>query len=315
MEKKGPGSRPLLAAVLTVALWASAFPGIRAGLQSYSPLHLALLRYAAAALTLSSYALAKHMRLSPWRDLVKMALLGLVGIAFYGVALNLGEVSVPAAVASFLINTGPVFVALEGRIWLGERLHRTGWLGIFISFCGIAVIAWSGASGVTLDLRALLILGAAVAYSLYSVGQKPLLKHYTAVEFTTCAVTASACFLLVFLPGLPEEIKTAPLSNTLAVLYLGIIPAALGYVTWAYALAHVPATRAASFLYLQPLLVLGIAWVWLGEWPSILALVGGVLVLAGVIVMNFRRRATPGEQRLRAHAASVTRSNYSPTER
>src|SRR5262249_32272807 len=142
MEKK-PRLRPLLAAVLTVALWASAFPGIRAGLHSYSPTHLALLRYTTAALALGCYAVAKHMRLPPWRDLLKMALLGLIGIAFYGVALNLGEVSVPAAVASFLINTGPIFIALEARVWLGERLLRVGWLGILISFCGIAVIAWS----------------------------------------------------------------------------------------------------------------------------------------------------------------------------
>jgi drug/metabolite transporter (DMT)-like permease len=314
MENKRGQLRPLLAAVLTVALWASAFPGIRAGLHSYSPVHLALLRYAVAALALGGYAVATHMRLPPWRDLLKMSLLGLVGIAFYGIALNLGEVSVPAAVASFLINTGPIFVALEARVWLGEQLHRVGWLGILISCCGITLIAWSGSSGTTFDLRALLILGAAIAYSLYSVGQKTLLKRYTAVEFATCAVSASACLLLVFLPGLSEEIRAAPLSDTLAVLYLGVVPAALGYVTWAYALAHIPASRAASFLYLQPLLVLSIAWVWLGEFPSLLALAGGVLALAGVVVMNARGRRVIGDSRRRVRPASSAKESYSAPE-
>jgi drug/metabolite transporter (DMT)-like permease len=74
--------------------------------------------------------------------------------------------------------------------------------------------------------------------------------------------------------------------DTLAVLYLGVFPGAIGYVTWAYALAHLSASRAASFLYLQPLLALGIAWVWLGELPAVTALLGGVLVLAGVMVVN-----------------------------
>lgn len=286
MEKKARGLRPFLAAGLTVVLWASAFPGIRAGLHAYSPAHLALLRYAAASLTLGGYALVKHMRLPRWRDLLRIALLGLVGIAYYGVALNTGEVSVPSAVASFLINTGPIFVALEARAWLGERLHRSGWLGILISFSGVAVIAWSGTSGFTFDSRALLIVSAAFAFSLYVVGQKPLLKRYTAVEFSTYAVWASACFLLFFLPGLPEEVRAAPLSDTLAVIYLGVFPAAIGYVSWAYALAHIPASKAASFLYLQPLLVLGIAWIWLGELPSVLAISGGVLVLVGVMVVN-----------------------------
>jgi drug/metabolite transporter (DMT)-like permease len=288
--KKVRDLRPFLAAVLTMVLWASAFPGIREGLHTYSPAHLALLRYAAAALTLGGYALVKRIRLPPWRDLVRISLLGLLGIALYGLALNTGEVSVPSAVASFLINTGPIFVALEARVWLGERLHRLGWLGILISFSGMAVIAWSGTSGFTLDAHALLIVGAAFAFSLYVVGQKPFLKRYTAVEFATYAVSASACGLLFFLPGLPEEVQAAPLSDTLTIIYLGVFPAAIGYITWAYALAHIPASRAASFLYLQPVLVLGIAWVWLGELPSVLALVGGGLVLAGVMVVNTRQR-------------------------
>src|SRR5262249_61676185 len=100
-----------------------------------------------AARSLGCYARRQARRLRQWRALLKTALLGLVGIAFYGVALNTGEVRVPAAVASVLINTSPIFVALEARIWLGERLHRVGWLGILFSFAGVVVIAWSGSSG------------------------------------------------------------------------------------------------------------------------------------------------------------------------
>jgi hypothetical protein len=69
-----------------------------------------------------------------------------------------------------------------------------------------------------------------------------------------------------------------------------VFSGAIGYVSWAYALAHIPASRAASFLYLVPLLALGIAWVWLGELPPLLALPGGALVLAGVMVVNARGR-------------------------
>ncbi len=290
MEHNARDLRPLVVAGLTMVLWASAYPGIRAGLRSYSPVHLAVLRYTAAALTLGGYALVKRLRLPRWRDLLRIALLGLVGIAFYGVALNTGEVSVPSAVASVLINTSPIFVALEARIWLGERLQRLGWLGTLVSFSGVAVIAWRGTLGSTLDARALLIVSAAFAFSLYVVGQKPVLTRYTAVEFATYAVGASACVLLVFSPGLLKEVRAAPLSDTLAVVYLGVFPGAIGYVTWAYALASIPASRAASFLYLQPLLALGIGWVWLGEWPPVLSLLGGVLVLAGVMVVNARGR-------------------------
>src|SRR5262249_3564209 len=192
--------------------------------------------------------------------------------------------SVPSAVASFLINTAPIFVALVARAWLGERLHRLGWLGMLISFSGVAVIAWSGMAGLLLGSHTLLILSAALSFSLYVVGQKPLLTRYTVVEFATYAVWASACCLLFFFPGLPKEMQAAPLPDTFAVIYLGVFPAAIGYIPWAYALAHIPASRTASFLYLQPLLVLGIAWVWLGEWPSWLSLCGRLLVLAALLL-------------------------------
>ena len=68
--------------------------------------------------------------------------------------------------------------------------------------------------------------------------------------------------------------------------YLGVFPAAVGYVTWAYTLARVPAARAASFLYLVPAVTLGIAWIWLGEWLTWLALLGGVIAISGVVIVN-----------------------------
>jgi drug/metabolite transporter (DMT)-like permease len=285
-HKSGPGLRSVLAAGLTVVLWASAFPGIRMGLLAYSPVHLALLRYMVAALTLTGYALATRMRLPRWRDWPGIAVLGMVGIAFYNLALNTGEVTVQAAVASFLITVGPLLVAMEAQIWLSERITRWGWLGMLIGFGGVAVIAFRGMSGFALDPHVLLVLSAALAQSLYFVGQKPLLTRYRAIEFTTYAVWVGACLLLVFLPGLPEEVQEAPIGATIAVIYLGIFPGAIGFVSWAYALSHLPAARVASFLYLVPLLALGISWVWLGELPPILVLLGGLLVLVGVMVVN-----------------------------
>lgn len=280
--------RTLLAAATTVIFWASAFPAIRAGLQAFDPFHLALLRFLFASVALGIYALATRMPLPRRQDVPGLALLGLIGVTLYHGLLNWGEVTVPSAIASFIIAGAPVFMALFATVFFGERLRALGWLGIGISFAGVSVIAFStgGSDGALFDPRALGILGAALAQSIYSVGQKPLLKRYTPIQFTTYAVWFGTLFLLVFAPGLVEEIQAAPIGAIAAVAYMGVFPGALAYGTWSYVLANAPASTAGSFLYLVPAFALVIAFLWLGEVPSLIAIVGGILIIAGVIVVN-----------------------------
>jgi drug/metabolite transporter (DMT)-like permease len=276
----------LLAAGVTVLLWASAFPGIRAGLRSYSPAHVALVRYAVASITLGVYAVATRLPLPRWRDVPGVALTGVIGITVYNVALNSGEVGVPAATASFIVAAAPVFMAIESRLFLGERLRRLGWLGILMSLAGVLAIALGTGGGLGFDAPALLILAAAIAQSVYFVAQKPYLRRYTPAQYTTYAIWAGTLVLLLFSPGLLAEAQKAPVDVSLAVVYLGVFPGAIGYVIWAYALSRMPASTTGSFLYLVPVCALGISWIWLGELASALSIAGGVVVLVGVIVVS-----------------------------
>lgn len=275
----------------TVVLWASAFVAIRAALPAYGPTYLAVLRFLVASTVLAIYALIMRIRLPAWRDLPRIALCGLVGIAGYNLALNTGEQTVTAGAASLLVNTGPIWTALLATVLLGERLRLWGWLGIVVSFAGAAVIAWGEQQGLGLSWGAGLVLLAAIQLSLYSVLQKPLLLRYRPVEVATYAIWAGTLLLLPFAFGLPAVVVAAPLSSTLAAIFLGVGPAALAYIAWAAALARLPAGRASSFLYLVPAFVLLIAWLWLGEVPGMLSLIGGGIAIGGVLIV-----ATLGRQ-------------------
>ncbi len=278
-----------VAVAITVLTWASAFAGIRVGLQAYSPESVALLRYLVAAVALAGYALLTKMSMPRRQDLLAIAALGFVGFTFYNVTLNAGEQQIPAGTASMLIASAPVFVALLALAFLHERLCLRAWLGIGLSFLGVAVISVGSGAGGGISWSALLVLAAAFSGAIYSVGQKPYLRRYGALQFTTYAVWFGTLFLLWFLPGLVQEMSTAAPAATWAVIYMGIFPGAIGYVSWSYVLSRLPASQAGSFLYLIPATAIFIAWLWLGEIPAAAAWFGGALILLGVLLVNVRR--------------------------
>lgn len=285
--------KAMAAILITVVLWASAFAGIRAALTSYSPTHLALLRYIVAALVLAGYGLAKGMRLPVLRDLPSLFLLGFLGIAVYNVALNYGEQTVSAGAASFIVNTVPVFTAILSFVFLNERIALWGWIGIVVGFCGAAIISLgeAGSGDMMLNKGAGFILLAAFVQAIYFVAQKTMLQRYSPLELTTYAIWAGMICLLVFFPGLWEAILDSDSEATYAVVYLGIGPGALGYLTYTYALANMKAAEAANYLFLVPVVTLPIAWFWLAEVPGLLAVVGGLVVLSGVLLMVKKGRS------------------------
>jgi drug/metabolite transporter (DMT)-like permease len=297
-----PGSRAALLAALSIALvlWASAFAGIRLGLRGFGPGQLALLRFAVASAVLLIYALVTRLPLPDPRDIPMLFVMGFLGFTVYHVGLNAGEIVVPAGAASFIIASVPVFSTLLAVIFLRERLTALGWVGAFVSFAGVAIISLGTGTGLKFEPAALFIVLAAFGESLYFVIQKPYLSRYSGLQLTTYTIWTGTVFMLIYLPGLLRQLPAASIESTLAVVYLGIFPAAIGYVLWSIALSRADVSRVTSTLNLSPILSLIIAFFVLAEVPTALSVLGGLVTVAGVVMLNTLGKKTPGAQRKRA---------------
>ncbi|MGI5484664.1 DMT family transporter [Streptomyces lavendofoliae] len=281
------------AVCFTVFAWASAFVSIRSAAAAYSPGALALGRLLAASLVLVTLLLLRREGL-PKRGARKGILLsGLVWFAGYMVALNWGERLVDAGTASLLVNIGPILMALLAARLLGEALPPRLLLGTAISFIGAVVVGLSMSAeggGSTSLLGVALCLLAAVAYATGVIAQKPALSYGTPLQITTFSCLTGTVACLPFTGQLVAEIPRAPLSATLNMVYLGVIPTALAFTTWTYALARMPAGKLGATSYAVPAVVVLLSWVLLGEVPAWLSLLGGLLCLAGVAVSRHRGR-------------------------
>ena len=280
------GQTVLISAVgLTVALWASAFVAIRYADRELSPGALALGRLLVGSIALGLLVLIRREPLPGRRQLAGIVVCGVLWFGLYNVALNAAETRIDAGTAAMLVNVGPILIAIFAGLILGEGFPSRLFAGCLVSFAGAVVIGLATSRhGLHEILGAVLCLVAAFAYAGGVVAQKPVLRHASPLMVTWLACTVGAISCLPYVGTLVHQLGHAGSSTIAWTIYLGVAPTAIGFVTWAYALARTTAGRMGSTTYLVPPLALLFGWVFLGEVPPLLVLPGGALCLAGVAV-------------------------------
>jgi drug/metabolite transporter (DMT)-like permease len=286
-----PDSRTILAVVVTLFAWASAFVAIRGVGEDLSPGSLALGRLLVGSAVLGMLMAGRGWVPPTRREWALLVACGVGWFGVYNVALNAAEQHLDAGTTAMLVNIGPILIAVFAGLLLGEGFPRWLVAGIAVAFAGVVLIGVATRSAETELVGVVLCVVAALTYAIGVVAQKPVLRRLPALQvtFTACLIGMLCC--LPWAGALADELGRAPAASIAGMVYLGVVPTALAFSTWAYALTRMDAGKLGVTTYVVPPLVIVLGWLLLDEVPPALAVVGGAVCLAGVALS--RRRSRP----------------------
>jgi len=265
------------------------YPIAKYGLAYIDPLTFAFYRFILSSCLL--LAITRFVRREPpveRRDWWRLALLGALVIPGNQTLFLIGQSLTGAGHGAFLFSTTPVWIFVLAIIHLKERPGWRRTLGIFIAGAGVLSIMWSGIADFGFDylLGDLIIFVSVIAWAYYTILGTPVVRKYGAIRTTAYALAiGSALYLPVGLFSAWRFDYSRPgLWAWGSVVYMAVALSIIVYVIWYWLLRHMEASRAAVFQNIQPLIAASVAYIFLGEPLSSAFVVGGLVVIAGVVL-------------------------------
>lgn len=282
---------------ICVFVWALAFPFIKIGLKELSFINLTIMRFLVVCITFITLLFIKTDSFSKLykKDILPIFLLGFFGVIVYHLGLNYGEQLISPGAASLIIATIPVFIVIFAVILLRERIGLIKLLGIIVSLCGVLIISALGTKEavirITYFYAAIAVLIAAIMGALYTIAGKKFLERYNGLSLTAYAILLGSLGLIPFISkSLFDEVAVMSINGWIAVLFLGLCSTVVGYVIWYVALKIKTASEISVFLYAIPIISTIVSFFWLGYHITEFFVLGGILVLSGLIIVNYKKQ-------------------------
>jgi drug/metabolite transporter (DMT)-like permease len=300
----GAGSRAaaVAKALFAVVVWGASFIATKMAVGEAAPVTVVWLRFALGLAVLGAVVLARGQFAMPSRsDLAYFAGLGLLGIAFHQWLQSNGLVTAQASTSAWIVASTPIFMALLGWLVLREELGMTATLGIAMAAFGVLLVVSRGdlsavAAGRFGTRGDFLVLLSSPNWAVFSVLSRKGLRRYASALMMFWVMLTGWLFTTVLFfagPGL-SDLAHLTSRGWMAVLFLGILCSGVAYVFWYDALRELPASEVGAYLYIEPLIAVGIAAVLLGESVTLATLAGGLAILLGVWMVS--RRASPRKE-------------------
>ncbi len=285
--------------LVTAILWGGNFSAIKELLKTLEPLDVVFVRAFGALVFFIIYlALSRRPFIAMHRqDLVRLVLLGVAGITVMNLAMTFGQELLPAALASLIVTSNPVFTVLVAAALGQEIITRRTVIGVGLAFAGFLIVLLYGTGssasfGGTQFKGVALVLIAPMSWAFYTVLSKPLLSKYPpfhVAAYTAIAGTISFMSIPLLNSGTISRISDLDRRGWVAAFFAAILAYALAYFLWYKGLQSLSPSQTAIYIYLVPVFGVLSAWLVLGEEITPYLVLGGATILAGVAVTNMAR--------------------------
>jgi drug/metabolite transporter (DMT)-like permease len=287
-----------LGALWAVIFWGISFIAIKVALKEVHPFMLLTLRYAIGALLLFFFQYQRDktfLKQFAYRDWIHIAILATVGVSGLGLLQTYGLIYTSAINTGWIIAINPILITVAARLFLDETITARKMVGVLLGFFGLSLIITRGVFSFSLfDFAStfgdFLVFASAVAWTTFTVGGKGFLSRFNPLSSVTAIMISG--FLLILplgiLKGRWENLFHLSLLTWMGILFLGIFCSGLGYLFWYSALGKKDSGSIGMYLYLEPLVTLIGASLFLGESIYWITLIGGAMTLAGVYLATWK---------------------------
>lgn len=277
--------------LLAIIFWGTSFVATKVLLEEIKPVTIIILRLILASILLSVIAIytkrsfSINLKSHGW-----IFILALVAVFHLWIQVT-GLQFTTASNTGWIIGTAPIFMAVLGFMFYRERITVLQISGIIIALAGLLLLIGKGdITNISLiqNKGDLLVLGSAFTWGVYSMVNKKISLTYPPL------MTILYLFLMMAIIIIPFNMNSAVINSVISlsltgwvsVLFLGIFCSGIAYVIWAQALRDMESAKVGAFLYFEPLVTVIAAWFLLHEEITLLMIFSGLLITAGVFIVN-----------------------------
>lgn len=281
------GAVSYLSILGALIIWSSSFVAIKIAYETYPPITLGATRFIAATLILGVLTLLPKNRVRlEKKDILPVAVSGLMGITLYAVLQNIAMQWTSASSATLIIASYPIITLLLETLIYKTKLSAVKVIGILIAIGGVVILSYVKAEARQQNelLGIVLLIVAGIAWAFYNFLTKKVVNRYPSISLLFYQTLFGTLFMLPLSMFERAQWQAPTLMTFSMMLFLGVFCSVIAFLLYNLGLKKLSPSSVTSMLNLVPIFGVFFSWLLLGERVTLQKVIGGAIVILGVML-------------------------------